>query len=69
MRRSTDRCSSRMTRKKTTRNLELGGGLAGSDGGDNVMGSEEVEKVPAKGGRTHCSQPHEVRNLLRKSVK
>ena len=51
--------------KKKTRNLELGGGLESGDGGDDVIGIEELEEqVPAKGGRTHCGRPHEARSLL-----
>ena len=39
--------------KKKTRNLELGGDLESGDGGDDVIGIEELEEqVPAKGGRT-----------------
>ena len=53
-----------------TLNLELGGGLESGDGGDCVIGVEEVEEqVPTKGGRTHCARPHEGRSLLRKVVK
>ena len=51
--------------KKTTRNLELGGGLESGDGGDYMIGIEEVEEqVPAKYGKTHCGRPHECRSLL-----
>ena len=51
--------------KKKTRNLELGGDLESGDGGDDVIGIEELEEqVPAKGGRTHCGRPHEARSLL-----
>ena len=63
--RSIDRCSSRRTQKKRTRNLELGGGLESGDGGDCETGIEELEEqVSAKGGRTPCGRPHEARNLL-----
>ena len=56
--------------KNRTRNLELGGGLVRGDGGDCMIGIEELEEqVSAKGGRTHCSRPHEARNLLWKIVK
>ena len=59
------RCPSRRTQKKTTRNLELGGGLESGDGGDYMIGIEEVEEqVPAKYGKTHCGRPHECRSLL-----
>ena len=51
--------------KNRTRNLELGGGLESGDGGDYVIGIEELEEqVSAKGGRTHCGRPHEARSLL-----
>ena len=51
--------------KNKTRNLELGGGLESGDGGDYVMGIEELEEqVSAKGGRTHCGRMHEARSLL-----
>ena len=47
--------------KNKTRNLELGGGLESGDGGDDVIGIEEVEgQVPAKGGRAHCGRPPEA---------
>ena len=56
--------------KIRTRNLELGGGLESGDGGDDVIGIEELEEqVSAKGGRTHCGRPHEARSLLWKIVK
>ena len=56
--------------KNRTRNIELGGGLENDDGGDYVMGIDELEEqVSAKGGRTHCGRPHEARSLLRKIVK
>ena len=43
--------------KSKTRNLELGGGLESGDGGDDVIGIEELEEqVSAKGGRTHCGR-------------
>ena len=52
--------------KNRTRNLELSGGLESGDGGDYVIGIEELEEqVSAKGGRTHCGRPHEARSLLR----
>ena len=57
---------------KKTRNLELGADLESGDGGDYVIGIEELEaQVPATGGRTHCGQPHEARSssLLLKIVK
>ena len=48
-----------------TCNLELGGGLESGDGGDYVIGIEELEdQVSAKSGRTHCGRPHEARSLL-----
>ena len=48
-----------------TRNLELGGGFESGDGGDGVMGIEELEeKILAKGGRIHCGRPHEALSLL-----
>ena len=51
--------------KIRTRNLELGGGLESSDGGDYVREIGELEdKVSAKGGRTHCGRPHGTRSLL-----
>ena len=50
--------------KKKTRNLELGGGLKSGDGGDDVIGIEELEEVPLKGGRTHSGRSHEARSLL-----
>ena len=50
--------------EKKTRNLELGGGLEGGDGGDDVTGIEELkEQTPAKGGRTHCGRPHVASSL------
>ena len=50
--------------KNRTRNLQLGGGLESGDGGDYVIGIEElVEQVSAKGRRSHCGRPHEARNL------
>ena len=56
--------------KNRTRNLELGGGLESGDGGDYVIGIEELEEqVSAKGGRTYCGRPHESRSLLWKIVK
>ena len=46
-----------------TPNLELGGGLESGDGGDYVIGIEELEEqVPAKGRRAHCGRPHEARS-------
>ena len=52
-------------KKKRTRNLELGGGLENDDGGDYVIGIEELEEqVSANGGRTHSGRPHEARSLL-----
>ena len=51
--------------KNRTRNLEVGGGLESGDGGDCVIGTEELEElVSAKGGRTHCDRSHETRRLL-----
>ena len=51
--------------KNRTRNLELGGGLERDDGGNYVIGIEELEeRVSAKGGRTHCGRLHEARRLL-----
>ena len=56
--------------KNRTHNLELGGGLESGDGGECVIGIEELEKqVSAKGGRTHCGRPQEARNWLLKIVK
>ena len=50
--------------KNKTRTLELGGGLESGDGGDYVIGIEELEEqVSAKGGRTPCGRPHEARSL------
>ena len=50
--------------KNRARNLESGGGLESGDGGDCVIGIEELEEqVSAKGGRTRCSRPHEAQNL------
>ena len=47
--------------KYKTRNLELVGGLESGDGGDRVIGIEELEEqVSAKRGRTHCDRPHEA---------
>ena len=57
----------RMTQdtKNGTRNLDLGGGLENDDGGDYVIGIEELEEqVSAKGDRTHCGRPHEARSFL-----
>ena len=52
--------------KKRTRNLELGGGLENDDGGDYLIGIDDLEEqVSAKGGRTHCGRPLEARNLLK----
>ena len=46
--------------KNKTRNLELGGGLESGDGGECVIGIEELEEqVWAKGGRIHCGRPHD----------
>ena len=43
--------------KKKTRNLELGGGLESGDGGNYVLGIDELEEqVPAKSSRTHCGR-------------
>ena len=51
--------------ERKTRNLELGGGLESGDGGDYIIGIEEVqEQVPAKGGGTHCRRPHKAWGLL-----
>ena len=51
--------------KTRTRNLELGSGLESGDGGDYVIGIEELEEqVSAEGGRTHCGRSHGARNLL-----
>ena len=56
--------------KNRTRNIELGGGLENDDGGDYVMGIDELEEqVSAKGGRTHCGQLHEARSLMLKIEK
>ena len=63
------RCSSRRT-QKTTRNVELGGGLDSGDGGDYVIGIGEVEEqVPAKVGRTHGGRAYEARSSLSRIVK
>ena len=52
------------------RNLELSGGLENGDGGDDVIGIEELEEqVSAKGGRTHCGRLYEVRSLSVKKRK
>ena len=54
--------------KNRTRNLELGGGLESGDGGDYVIGIEELEEhVKAQYDITHCGRPHEARSLLWKS--
>ena len=51
--------------KSWTRNFELGGGLESGDGGDYVIGIEELEEqASAKVGRTHCGRPHAARSLL-----
>ena len=51
--------------KKTTHNLELSGGLESGDGGDYVIGIEELEEqVSAKGGGTHCGRSYEAQRLL-----
>ena len=51
--------------KNRTRNLELSGGLESGDGGDYVIGIEELEEqVSANGDRTHCGRSHEARSLL-----
>ena len=56
--------------KNRTRNLELGGGLVRGDGGDCMIGIEELEEqVSAKGGRTHCGRPHKARKLVVKNRK
>ena len=40
----------------STRNLELGGGLESGDGGDDVIGIEELEEqVPARQGVEHTA--------------
>ena len=44
--------------KNKTRNLELGGGLESGDGGDYVIGIEELEEHVSAG------RPHEARSLL-----
>ena len=50
--------------KNRTRNLDLGGGVESGDGGDCVIGVQELEEqVTAKGGGTHCGRPQEDRNL------
>ena len=50
--------------KNRTRNVELVGGWESGDGGDYVIGIEELnDKVSVKGGKTHCGRPHEVRSL------
>ena len=42
-----------------SRNIELGGGLEGGDGGDGVIRIEEQEgQVPAKRGSTYCAVDH-----------
>ena len=51
--------------KNRTRNLDLGGGVESGDGGDCVIGIEELEEqVSAKGGRTRLGRPHEGRTVL-----
>ena len=63
----------RMTQdtKNGTRNLELGGGLENDDGGDYVIGIEELEEqVSAKGGRTHCGRGfHDISQLASSFVR
>ena len=50
--------------KNRTRNLELGSGMESGDGGDCVIGAQELEEqVTAKTGGTHCGRPHEDQNL------
>ena len=52
--------------KMVTRNLELGGGLASSDGGDCMTGIEEPEEqVSAKDGRTHRGRQRRRRGFGR----
>ena len=54
--------------KNRTRNLDLGGGLESGDGGDCVIGVEELEEqVSAKGGRTLGGRPHESSRLVVKN--
>ena len=56
--------------KNKTRNLELDGGLESGDGGDDVVGVEELEEqVPAKkGGRTYCGRPLLVKNCKKSNA-
>ena len=54
-----------MTQKTKSPNLKLGGGLESGDGGDCVIGVEELEEqVSAKDGGKRCGRSHEVRSLL-----
>ena len=51
--------------KIRTRNPGLGGGLESGDGGDYVIGIDELdEQVLAKGGKKHCGRLHEAPSLL-----
>ena len=43
----------------------MGGGVESGDGGDYVIGIEELEEqVSAKGGGTHCGRSYEAQRLL-----
>ena len=51
--------------KTKSPNLKLGGGLESGDGGDCVIGVEELEEqVSAKDGGICCGRSHEARSLL-----
>ena len=51
--------------KAKTHNLELGGGLEDSDGGDRLIVMEErEEQVGAKGGGTRGGRLHDTQSLL-----
>ena len=53
-----------------TLNLELGGGLESGDGGDCVIGVEELkEQVWAKGGRTLRSTPRSSKLVVKSRKK
>ena len=51
--------------KTKSPNLKLGSGLESGDGGDCVIGVEELEEqVSAKDGGICCGRSHEARSLL-----
>ena len=51
--------------RNRTRSLQLGSGLESGDGGDYVIGIDELdEQVLAKGGKKHCGRLHEAPSLL-----